>query len=637
MLVPTLCVGMLARRSASPPDTYLKLYHKGEDAERPVRITTQSAVTSKNYMITPLYTVGGTVLPDEGIYIPRQADADLLDACLAHEYAYVLTARQMGKSSLMVRTAQRLEAEQTNAIIIDLNELGVQMTVEEWYLGLMFRIASRLDLQANLIAWWRDRSTMGVTQRLSLFFQEVVLPASDRPLVIFIDEIDTTLSLPFTDDFFAALRYLYNARSTEPTLRRLSFVLIGVATPSDLIDDPKRTPFNIGRRVDLTDFTLNEALPLAAGLPGGNEAGAPQRLERLTSPPQHRFVTNETSKAPSPRVERGLGVRPDAPSKVTPQQTKLLERTIYWTGGHPYLTQRLCSVLAAGAVASANGSKPNVDQTVASIFLGENSYKDNNLQFVRDMLTKRVPDGLERDVLATYERVRLARQRVRDEEQAPAKTHLKLSGIVKRQEDDLVVRNRIYEQVFDQRWIRNQWPVSWWQLIPAGVKWAAAVSVVLLAGLILATWFALQQQQQSQRLADDLAAEVVVRAAAEQQAVANADLAATRAAESSANADLAEDNAAQAEVNAAEARENARLADERAREAEAANLLAQARALANESRLIGESEPQLALLLAVESLNLRDTLEGRLADAAGAGKSRPPPGGHRRRQLSLLL
>ncbi len=610
MLVPTLCVGMLARRSASPPDTYLKLYHKGEDAERPVRITTQSAVTSKNYMITPLYTVGGTVLPDEGIYIPRQADADLLNACFAHEYAYVLTARQMGKSSLMVRTAQRLEAEQTNAIIIDLNELGVQMTVEEWYLGLMFRIASRLDLQANLIAWWRDRSTMGVTQRLSLFFQEVVLPASDRPLVIFIDEIDTTLSLPFTDDFFAALRYLYNARSTEPTLRRLSFVLIGVATPSDLIDDPKRTPFNIGRRVDLTDFTLNEALPLAAGLPGGSEESASKISGRPTSPPN-----------PLSSEERGLhlsrnqrisaeGERSGAPlgeNAATPQQTKLLDRIIYWTGGHPYLTQRLCAAVAA------NGAQPNVDQTVASIFLGENSYKDNNLQFVRDMLTKRVPNGLERDVLATYERVRLARQRVRDEEQAPAKTHLKLSGIVKRQEDDLVVRNRIYEQVFDRRWIRNQWPVSWWQLIPAGVKWAAAVSVVLLAGLILATWFALQQQQQSQRLADDLAAEVVVRAAAEQQAVANADLAATRAAESSANADLAEDNAAQAEVNAAEAEENARLADERAREAEAANLLAQARALANESRLIGESEPQLALLLAVESLNLRDTLEGRLA------------------------
>ena len=65
-------------------------------------------------------------------------------------------------------------------------------------------------------------------------------------MVIFIDEIDSTLSLPFTDDFYAAIRYVYNARARAPEFQRLSFVLIGVATPSDLISDPKRTPFNIG-------------------------------------------------------------------------------------------------------------------------------------------------------------------------------------------------------------------------------------------------------------------------------------------------------------------------------------------------------------------------------------------------------
>jgi hypothetical protein len=70
-----------------------------------------------------------------------------------------------------------------------------------------------------------------------------------------VDEIDTTLSLDFTDDFYAAVRFLYVARSTDAELKRLSFVLIGVATPSDLIRDPKRTPFNIGQRVELTDFT----------------------------------------------------------------------------------------------------------------------------------------------------------------------------------------------------------------------------------------------------------------------------------------------------------------------------------------------------------------------------------------------
>src|SRR5205823_5672508 len=86
-------------------------------------------------------------------------------------------------------------------------------------------------------------------------------------LVIFIDEIDAVRSLPFSaDEFFAAIRECYNRRSEDPEYRRLTFCLLGVATPSDLIRDTRTTPFNIGRRIDLNDFTAEEAAILAVGL-----------------------------------------------------------------------------------------------------------------------------------------------------------------------------------------------------------------------------------------------------------------------------------------------------------------------------------------------------------------------------------
>ena len=85
--------------------------------------------------------------------------------------------------------------------------------------------------------------------------------------MVFVDEIDTTLRLDFTDDFFAAIRFLYQNRAADPALQRLSFVLIGVATPGDLIKDAARTPFNIGHGIELTDFTIDEAAPLADHLP----------------------------------------------------------------------------------------------------------------------------------------------------------------------------------------------------------------------------------------------------------------------------------------------------------------------------------------------------------------------------------
>jgi hypothetical protein len=82
-----------------------------------------------------IYTVGGTVQAGAGIYVPRRADDELLALCRAGTFAYILTARQMGKSSLMVRTAERLEAEGTRTALIDLTKLGAKTSAEQWYLG----------------------------------------------------------------------------------------------------------------------------------------------------------------------------------------------------------------------------------------------------------------------------------------------------------------------------------------------------------------------------------------------------------------------------------------------------------------------------------------------------------------------
>ncbi len=247
--------------------------------------------------------------------------------------------------------------------------------------------------------------------------------------MIFVDEIDTTLSLDFTDDFFAAIRFLYVARATQPEFRRLSFVLIGVATPGDLIRDAKRTPFNVGKRVDLTDFMLAEAMPLAAGLGlAGAEAG------------------------------------------------QVLGWVLRWTSGHPYLTQRLCQEMAQ--MTGSPWTEAEVDRLVRRTFLGMQSEQDNNLQFVRDMLTKRAPEPM--TVLQTYRQVWRGKPAVGDEEQSLVKSHLKLAGVVKREGKTLHVRNRIYRQVFDRRWIYEQESL-WRRLKPS--RWDG-----LFNGLIIVTW-----------------------------------------------------------------------------------------------------------------------------------------------------
>src|SRR5438046_7163399 len=104
-------------------------------------------------------------------------------------------------------------------------------------------------------------------QRWFTAIRKAVLASRPAPAVVFLDEIDSVRSLPFSaDEFFAAIRECYNRRTEEPVLEQLTFCLLGVASPSDLIQDTRTTPFNIGKRIELTDFTPQEALPLAAGL-----------------------------------------------------------------------------------------------------------------------------------------------------------------------------------------------------------------------------------------------------------------------------------------------------------------------------------------------------------------------------------
>ena len=87
------------------------------------------------------YVTGGTLRHDAPSYVERQADKDLLDGLLKDEFCYVLTSRQMGKSSLMVRTASKLREQGVSVVVLDLTAIGQNLTPEQWYDGLVLRMA----------------------------------------------------------------------------------------------------------------------------------------------------------------------------------------------------------------------------------------------------------------------------------------------------------------------------------------------------------------------------------------------------------------------------------------------------------------------------------------------------------------
>jgi WD40 repeat protein len=352
------------------------------------------------------YVTGGTLSPGAPSYIARHADVDLFNSLLNGDFCYVLDARQVGKSSLMASTATRLSEFGVTTAVLDLTSVGTNLTIDQWYYGLLVKLTTDLNLGEDVLTYWKGLQELGPLHRWIKTLRERVLPSIHERLVIFVDEIDIVRSLPFsTDEFFAGIRECYNRRSDSPELKKLAFCLVGVATPAELIRSAKMTPFNIGRRVKLADFTLEEAMPLAEEL-----------------------------------------------CESSTVSLALLKRVMFWTDGHPYLTQRLCKAIAAEHIYNEAG----VDRLCEQLFLSLQARdQDDNLQFVRERLLEAAHDRTK--LLLLYQKVR--RKRVRTREVPPTLlAELMLTGVVKSDEGVLRVRNRLYGEVFNAQWVLDNLP-----------------------------------------------------------------------------------------------------------------------------------------------------------------------------------
>lgn len=232
------------------------------------------------------------------------------------------------------------------------------------------------------------------------------------------------------------MRSCYNQRSHDPRYRRLTFALFGVATPSDLISDKQRTPFNIGRAIPLTGFTVGECAPLRPGL--------------------------------EPWVRD-----PDA----------ILRAVLDWTGGQPFLTQKLCQMVVqtiqmGRVIAIADPPSPPTEppaisqppaapqpislpapstwvaQLVRSHLIEQWEQHDEpiHLRTIRDHLFW-VKNRTAR-LLGLYQQLCQGQPVLADD--SLEQLDLLLSGLVIRQGNRLAIKNQIYAEVFNRGWVDRQ-------------------------------------------------------------------------------------------------------------------------------------------------------------------------------------
>ncbi len=358
------------------------------------------------------YKVGGSLGFDHPTYVERQADTTLFTALKEGKFCYVFNCRQMGKSSLRVRAMHQLQEQGMSCASVDITSLGSDITQKQWYSGIITQLFLGFNLigKVNLKVWLREREELSGIEKFREFLEEVLLVhCSGEKVYIFIDEIDKVLSLNFSlDDFFSVIRFFYNQRAENPKFERLVFSLFGVATPTDLIQDKTQTPFNIGFPIELTGFTSEEIEPLAPGL-----------------------------------------------IPITDHPQAVLNSILYWTGGQPFLTQKVCDLLLTQSQIIPSGKEKEwIDKTVKEFIIEnwESNDEPVHLKTIRERIFRN--EKRAGRLLGMYQQI--LQQGFLKSDESPEQTELRLSGLVVKKNGKLVVYNKIYQSVFNEEWVKKE-------------------------------------------------------------------------------------------------------------------------------------------------------------------------------------
>jgi len=213
-----------------------------------------------------LEAVGGAVPLDSTFYVVRPTDEEF-HAAVSRNDSIVLVkgARQMGKTSLMARGLQEARTSGCKVVLTDLQKLNAAhlQAVDKFFLALAETIADQLDLDVDPDICNPRR---GPSMNFERFLRREVLNKLSSRLVWGLDEVDRLFTCSFGSEVFGLFRSWHNERSLDPSGPWQNLTLaIAYATEAHLfITDMNQSPFNVGTRLTLADFTLEQVAELNA-------------------------------------------------------------------------------------------------------------------------------------------------------------------------------------------------------------------------------------------------------------------------------------------------------------------------------------------------------------------------------------
>lgn len=213
--------------------------------------------------------VGGAVPLDSKFYLVRPTDALFLEALRRRDsIVLVKGARQMGKTSVLARGLQQARSFGSRVIVTDFQKLNASdlESAEKFFIALGGLIADQLDLDVYPEDVWKERRAPSVN--FERYVRREVLGKLDGPLVWGMDEVDRLFTCPFGGEVFGLFRTWHNERAVDPEAPwgRLTLAIVYATEAHLFITDQNQSPFNVGTRLELKDFTREQVEELNARL-----------------------------------------------------------------------------------------------------------------------------------------------------------------------------------------------------------------------------------------------------------------------------------------------------------------------------------------------------------------------------------
>ena len=240
------------------PNDYSWVFPKSDDVE-------ESHTSPKLEKDIEFELPGGQVPLDSSFYVERHPIESECYKTILQPGALIriLAPRRMGKTSLMARILQKATAQgyRTIEINFQLVDREIVKDLDKFLRWFCVNIGMGLQLGNQIAEYWDE--LFGSQVSCKMYFEQYLLAATDKPVVLALDDIDRLFSYPnLASDFFGLLRTWHEEAKNREIWRKLRLVVVHSAEMYIPLS-ANRSPFNVGLPIELPSFNSQQVQDLA--------------------------------------------------------------------------------------------------------------------------------------------------------------------------------------------------------------------------------------------------------------------------------------------------------------------------------------------------------------------------------------